>query len=151
MAGWYLGEQISTITMLPGFKFQLKLNYRIAGIPEQRFRAHSCHPIEFFEGPLPRPKQQVSCKSLGVTEQTLKKYIKAEGAPRAMMLALFWEMRCGRSAADTEAANFGAIYYRKAMGLERENVASRKKMQAMQLELDRQIHESANSPFFDVG
>ena len=44
-----------------------------------RYRAQSCHPIEFFEGPLPRPKQQVSCKSLGVTEQTLKKYIKAEG------------------------------------------------------------------------
>ncbi len=47
--------------------------------------------------------------------------------------------------------HFGAIYYCKVMGLERENVALRKKMQAMQFELDRQIHESANSPFFDAG
>ena len=67
------------------------------------------------------------------------------------MLALFWETRWGRSAADTEAANYGAIYYRKAMGLERENLAMRKKMQAIQLEFDRQVHESANSPFFNVG
>jgi len=72
-------------------------------------------------------------RHLGVTEQTLKKYIKSEGAPRAIVLALFWETRWGRSAADTDAANFGAIYYRKAMGLERENLAM------------------PNSPFFNVG
>ena len=106
--------------------------------------------LNFMLADIPANHKQVA-RHLGVTEQTLKKYIKSEGAPRAIMLALFWETRWGRSAADTEAANFGAIYYRKAMGLERENVASRKKMQAMQLELDRQIHESANSPFFDVG
>lgn len=99
---------------------------------------------------IPANHKQVA-RHLGVTEQTLKKYIKAEGAPRAIMLALFWETRWGRSAADTEAANYGAIYYRKAIGLERENLAMRKKMQAIQLEFDRQVHESANSPFFNVG
>ena len=99
---------------------------------------------------IPANHKQVA-RHLGVTEQTLKKYIKAEGAPRAIMLALFWETRWGRSAADTEAANYGSIYYRKAMGLERENLAMRKKMQAIQQEFDRQVHESANSPFFNVG
>ena len=106
--------------------------------------------LNFMLADIPANHNQVA-RHLGVTEQTLNKYIKSEGAPRAIMLALFWETRWGRSAADTEAANFGAIYYRKAIGLERENVAMRKKMQAMQLELDRQIHESANSPFFDIG
>lgn len=106
--------------------------------------------LNFMLAEIPANHRQVA-RHLGVTEQTLKKYIKAEGAPRAIMLALFWETRWGRSAADTEAANFGAIYYRKAMGLERENIAMRKKMLAMQQELDSQIHESANSPFFNIG
>ena len=106
--------------------------------------------LNFMLADIPANHKQVA-RHLGVTEQTLKKYIKAEGAPRAIMLALFWETRWGRSAADTEAANYGAIYYRKAMGLERENLAMRKKMQAIQLEFDRQVHESANSPFFNVG
>lgn len=106
--------------------------------------------LNFMLADIPANHKQVA-RHLGVTEQTLKKYIKAEGAPRAIMLALFWETRWGRSAADTEAANYGAIYYRKAIGLERENLAMRKKMQAIQLEFDRQVHESANSPFFNVG
>ena len=106
--------------------------------------------LNFMLADIPANHKQVA-RHLGVTEQTLKKYIKAEGAPRAIMLALFWETRWGRSAADTEAANYGAIYYRKAMGLERENLAMHKKMQAIQLEFDRQVHESANSPFFNVG
>ena len=105
--------------------------------------------LNFMLADIPANHRQVA-RHLGVTEQTLKKYIKAEGAPRAIMLALFWETRWGRSAADTEAANFGAIYYRKAMGLEREMIAMKKRMQAMEKELDRLNTDSANSPFFNV-
>ena len=106
--------------------------------------------LNFMLADLPANHRQVA-RHLGITLQTLNKYIKSEGAPRAIMLAIFWETRWGRSAADTEAANFGAIYYRQAKGLERENIAMRKKMLAMQQELDNRIHESANSPFFNVG
>ena len=106
--------------------------------------------LNFMLADIPANHRQVA-RHLGVTEQTLKKYIKAEDAPRAILLALFWETRWGRSAADTEAANYGAVYYRQAMGLKRENDTLRKKMLAMEKELDRLNLDSANSPFFNVG
>jgi hypothetical protein len=47
---------------------------------------------------------------LGITPRTLRRYRATENAPRAIMLALFWETRWGRSAADTEAANAAQVY-----------------------------------------
>ena len=51
--------------------------------------------LNFMLADIPANHNQVA-RHLGVTEQTLKKYIKSEGAPRAIMLALFWETRWGR-------------------------------------------------------
>jgi hypothetical protein len=68
---------------------------------------------------LPNTKKQIS-KHLGVTESTLAKYAKTGNAPRAVLVALFWETRWGRSTADTEAANWGALYFRESKILKRE-------------------------------
>lgn len=83
---------------------------------------------------LPANYKQVA-RHLGITLQTLKKYVKADGAPRAVMLAIFWETRWGRSAADTEAANWGAMYYRQAKGLEREAETLKKRLASLEQEL----------------
>lgn len=44
-------------------------------------------------------------RHLGIAESTLATYQRTGNAPRAVMLALFWETRWGRSAADTGAHN----------------------------------------------
>lgn len=95
------------------------------------------------------PKEIAS--HLGISLTTLRNYIKAGQAPRAVMLALFWESRWGRSAADTEAANYGAIYYRKAMGLERQNEALRHQIGVLEGELARAGSGAANGPIWRVG
>lgn len=69
---------------------------------------------------------------LDVSTQTVEKYARTENAPRSVMLALFWETRWGRSAADVEANNWGAMYYRLAKSLERENKVLKQQMAQME-------------------
>lgn len=68
---------------------------------------------------IPATPAQVA-RHLGIKESTLATYRRADSAPRAIMLALFWETRWGRSAADTEAANWAALHYRQAKIAKRE-------------------------------
>lgn len=96
---------------------------------------------------LPATRAQAA-KHLGITTRTLQRYIESDCAPRAVMLALFWETRWGRSAADCEAANWAAQHYRRAMGLERENAALRRQVE--QLERGRN-DGAANAPIWRVG
>lgn len=98
---------------------------------------------------LPATPRQIA-RHLDLSESTLKRYEREDQAPRAVMLALFWESRWGRSAADCEAHNWGAVYYRKAMGLERENAALRRQLAALEAMLQDQ-QGAANSPFFKHG
>lgn len=90
--------------------------------------------LNFMLADLPANSKQVA-RHLGITLQTLKKYMKADGAPRAVLLAIFWETRWGRSAADTEAANWGAMYYRQAKGFEREAETLKKSFANLEQEL----------------
>lgn len=99
---------------------------------------------------LPATRAQVA-RHLGISLSTLTKYAKAEQAPRAIMLALFWETRFGRSAADTEAANFGATYYRQAKGLERELQRMAGVILRLEQEMDYSRHGAANSPVWRTG
>lgn len=99
---------------------------------------------------LPATPKQIA-RHLDLTETTIQRYQRDGQAPRAVMLALFWESRWGRSAADCEAANWGAVYYRKAMGLERENAALRRQLEAMERLLSDGNHGAANGPFFRHG
>lgn len=98
---------------------------------------------------LPATRHQVA-RHLGISTVTLNRYLKANQAPRPIMLALFWETRWGRSAADTEAANWGALYFRQAKGLERENAALRRQMDLLEREL-ASAPGAANSPFYRAG
>lgn len=99
---------------------------------------------------LPANRSQIS-KHLGISVQTLGNYIRADQAPRAVMLALFWETRWGRSAADTEAANWGALYFRQAKGLERDLDALRRQLAILEGELARAGSGAANGPIWRVG
>lgn len=45
------------------------------------------------------------CKHLDISRTTLDRYIKAEGAPRPVMLALFWETRWGVDVINCQAVN----------------------------------------------
>lgn len=97
---------------------------------------------------LPTNHKQVA-RHLGITLQTLNKYIKAEGAPRAIMLALFWETRWGRSAANSEAANWAALCYRQVQGLENQIEILRKQITLLETEENR--FGAANSSIFNIG
>ena len=102
---------------------------------------------------LPATRAQVA-RHLGISLSTLTKYAKADQAPHAVMLALFWETRWGRSAADVEASNFGATYYREAKGLERELQRMAGVMLRLEQEIDfhsRTARGAANSPVWRTG
>lgn len=87
---------------------------------------------------------------LGVKESTLATY-KRTGAPRAVQLALFWETRWGRSAADLEAANWGAMYHRQATMAQRELDRMAAVVLRLELEIGHQDGQAANSPVWRLG
>lgn len=93
---------------------------------------------------LPATPAQVA-RHLDVTPRTLQRYVAEDQAPRVVMLAMFWETRWGRSAADAEAANWGALYYQRAQIMERQNVALRRQITALETAL-AESHGAANSP-----
>lgn len=101
---------------------------------------------------LPATSDQISVH-LGIKPSTLATYRRTNQAPRAVALALFWETRWGRSAADTEAANWGALHYRshKIAALELERMSG--VILTLELELARQAGQggqAANSPVYRV-
>lgn len=116
------------------------------------FRAPSAAGLPSFDimlRDLPATMAQVA-RHLDLTPPTLERYAR-QGAPRLAQLALFWETRWGRSAADTEAANWGAQYYRLAQSLERENATLRAQLLQLELQLSEGGAGAANAPFWRVG
>lgn len=99
---------------------------------------------------LPARPAQIA-RHLGITIRTLQRYLATDSAPRAVMLALFWETRWGRSAADVEAANWGALHYRAAMIERRTNQALRRQIDVLEGELVRSATGAANGPIFRLG
>lgn len=99
---------------------------------------------------LPANVPQIA-RHLGLATSTIERYRAAGQAPRPVMLAMFWETRWGRSAADCEAANWGAVYYRKALGLERENKVLKRQIAQLESMLHPRFGHAANVPFFRVG
>ena len=89
---------------------------------------------------------------LGIKPSTLATYRRQGWAPRPVMLALFWETRWGRSAADTEAANYGARNAQHARSLQRELARLAGVVLAMEKELNSATpYEAANGPVWRVG
>lgn len=107
-------------------------------------------PLRFMLADLPATPAQVA-HHLAITPRTMQRYLAADQAPRAVMLALFWETRWGRSAADTEAANWAALHYRRAMILERENAALLRQIGLLEAERSQVEHLAANGPAWRVG
>lgn len=98
---------------------------------------------------LPGTPAQVA-RYLGLSARTLQRYAAENQAPRAIMLALFWETRWGRSAADVEAANWAALHFRRAELAERQIVALRR--QILMLEAAAAAaYGAANGPLWLVG
>jgi hypothetical protein len=90
-------------------------------------------------------------RHLGIKESTLATYCRTGNAPRAIQLALFWETRWGRSAADVDAANTAALYYRDAKATRRELERMAGVILALEKELAATSEGAANSPVFRVG
>ena len=107
-------------------------------------------PFPHLLADMPARPDQIA-QHLGLSAATLNRYKTAEQAPRAVMLALFWESRWGRSAADTEAVNWAAHSHRRAQWLERENAALRRQILTLETQLSQGSGFAANSPFFAIG
>ena len=104
-------------------------------------------PLRLLIGDLPATHRQIATH-LDIAPRTLERYITADQAPRPVMLSLFWETRWGRSAADCEAANYGAMQAGHAHALARENAQLRKRINQLELLLDTPHAGAANRPFF---
>ncbi|AOS79213.1 hypothetical protein Q5W_09675 [Hydrogenophaga sp. PBC] len=87
-------------------------------------------------------------RHLGLSTRTLERYEAAQQAPRAVMLALFWESRWGRSAADAEAARAADVHRGHAQALANENAALRRRIELLERELTQAQPEAANLPFW---
>jgi len=98
-------------------------------------------------GDLPQSPRQIA-RHLGITERTLRKYIRRNDAPRAVLVALFWETRWGRSAANAEAAHYGALQAQYAAALKRQNAELRRQIDVLQSQVGQVPGGAANSPIF---
>lgn len=90
-------------------------------------------------------------RHLGITPAALTRYTRQEQAPRPIMLALFWETRWGRSAADTEAVNWAAMHHQRAAVLERENAALRRQIAQLESLIAQGAGHAANAPHYVIG
>lgn len=97
---------------------------------------------------LPATRAQIA-RHLGVSPATLARYEQAGQAPRAVMLALFWETRWGRSVADTEAANWASLQQQRVAGLERYVGRLQGRIGTLEAMIEAQgARHAANQPFF---
>lgn len=89
----------------------------------------------------PSPKDVA--KSLGVSEAMVKKWIKHDSAPRAILLAVFWLTKWGMSAVDAEAHNAAIM----SAGLARARLSEIERLQGAMHRLGRIAQfGSANDP-----
>lgn len=102
---------------------------------------------------IPASLDQVA-RHLGIQTSTLKKYKRQGGAPRAIMLALFWETKWGRSAADTEAANAAQVFRSETKSIQAHAGRLAGIVWRLELELShaqKSGHGAANLPVWRVG
>lgn len=90
------------------------------------------------------------CKHLDISRTTLDRYIKAEGAPRPVMLALFWETRWGVSQINCQAVNDAMQHAGYSSMLRQQN--AKLKDAIKRLEAERTGNGlAANLPMFRIG
>lgn len=116
------------------------------------FRAPSSAGLPSFSTmlqDLPATPAQVA-RHLEISTRSMQRYQLEDAAPRAVMLAMFWETRWGRSAADVEAANWAALHFRRAEIAERQIVAMRRQITALEVALAAG-YAAANAPLWLAG
>ena len=106
-------------------------------------------PFSILFHDIPASLSQIS-RHLGLTPATVRKYLRDDQAPRAVMLALFWESRWGRSAANCEAANFGQVHHAHAQALQATNQVLLDQIAQLEHELAQQS-AAANAPIWRIG
>lgn len=99
---------------------------------------------------LPATRAQIA-KHLNISPVTLARYVAAEGAPRAVMIALFWETQWGRATADCEAVNWAAHAHRENAWLKRENAALRRQIESLEELIAQGVDTAANAPIYAIG
>lgn len=85
------------------------------------FRATHTPPLSYLLDDLLTRDQASIAKHLGVSVSTLKRWIADDNAPRAALLALFYESRWGYSLMETTAHN-GAMYARHELRFARATI-----------------------------
>lgn len=89
------------------------------------FRATHTPPLSILLDDMFEKNPKKVAKHLGVTVATLKRWKAADHAPKAAMLALFYESRWGYSLLYTTAYNAETMERGRADGLQRTNDALR--------------------------
>lgn len=91
------------------------------------------------------------CAELEISASTWKRYLRADWAPRPIMLSLFWETRWGRSAADCNAANDATVNAQHATMLREQNARLHRIIMRLEAEREHGRHLAANGPVFLLG
>lgn len=107
-------------------------------------------PLSYLLADIPATTGEIA-RHLGIPFDQMASYHAMDQAPRIVMLALFWESRWGRSAADCEAVNWAAHSHREAQTLKRENAALRRQIESLELQLSEGTGTAANAPFYAIG
>lgn len=92
-----------------------------------------------------------AAKLLDVTVKTVKRYRREGQAPRAVMLALFWETPWGLSALDCIAQGEKLMALSQARILGDENAALKAQVAKLEKELQEPGQQAANASFLKVG
>lgn len=115
-----------------------------------------------FKAPVPAklPHLQSILDNIGLSDQqiaffvsvspsSIKRWRKLGQAPRAVMLALFWETSWGRSASYSEADHYAKLQFMHAKMLERKVAELERKLEKLEKTLAT-VDTAANSPIFEV-
>lgn len=94
------------------------------------------------------PDKQVA-RFLDVSPSTVKRWREAGQAPRAVMLALYWETDWGRSAVACDAVNWGRMLHMQNMALQSQVKTLKQRIAKLEKALAA-VDMAANSPIFEV-
>jgi len=89
------------------------------------FRATHTPPLSILLDDMLTSDPHAIARHLEINAATLKRWIQADSAPRAAMLALFYESRWGYSLLESTAHNGHLIERQRSQALERENAGLR--------------------------
>jgi hypothetical protein len=87
-------------------------------------------PLSVLLADVPASFDQVRTH-LAISRRTLQRYVQADQAPRAIMLALFWESRWGLSLLDCELVNVARVHAGHARSLRLESARLRDQLERL--------------------